>query len=53
MTEEQEIILDAWQQFAYPRGKGLWSGGLSTLESIECYLKRNKIINSIGNPKKK
>lgn len=59
MTEEQEIILDAWTQFAHEvvrkDGKriGFYSGALSTLETIEYYLRRNELINKFGNPTKK
>lgn len=49
LTEEQEIILDAWFEFSYETKKGYYHGGLSTLENIYYYLLKNKIIDENGN----
>lgn len=47
--EADAYLMDAWNQFAYPGKKGcLWSGGLSTLESIESYLYEHKYIDAEG-----
>lgn len=55
MTEEQELLLDAWNQFAgYTDEKGnqkWWHNGLSTLEAIHEYLLRKELINVNGEPK--
>lgn len=45
-----DLILDVWQQFAYSSNneKVLHSGGLSTLERVESYLRQRKLINANG-----
>ena len=53
LTEEQDIIYDAWEQWGYKTKRGIYAGGLSSLEYIEGYLKEKKIINSLGNFNKK
>jgi hypothetical protein len=47
-TEEQEIILDCWNQFAYESyDKRGWcwlnNGGLSTLESLASYIHQHNL----------
>jgi len=51
LTEEESIILDVWIQYASRTigEKGLWTGGRSTLEMVQSYLWKHKIINSWGN----
>lgn len=55
--------MDVWEQYAYKytrKGKGahdhtqskvigLWAGGMSTLESIESYLREHHLISKRGN----
>jgi len=47
--------MDVWGQYAYEKtikhGKvtGLWSGGLSVLESIESYLLEHHLMSRRGN----
>ncbi len=56
LTKEQEIIVDCWFQFAYigKRGKNdvYYAGGLSTLEAIEWYLRKEGIITRNGTLKR-
>lgn len=56
--DADEILVDAWNQWAYKKYKtqgecriaiGLWSGGLSTLEWIEDYLRRRGRLDEHGN----
>ena len=55
VTAEQSILMDVWGQYAYEKtikhGKvtGLWSGGLSVLESIESYLLEHHLMSRRGN----
>lgn len=54
MTEEQEMLLDCWIQFSSYTEKGVQKNsnmGLSTLEMLEDYLKKNNLINDDGSPK--
>ena len=53
LTLEQDILLDAWWQWAYKTKRGYYAGGLSTLESIEWVLRDREILNSLGNFNKK
>jgi len=50
VNEANDIILDCWEQFGYETKNGYYSGGLSTLESVEWYLKNNGFINKNGKP---
>lgn len=59
LTDEQLVILDMWYQFSYSTRRNVnwgdnkkqrrWSGGVSSLEGAEAYLKMKEIINSWGN----
>lgn len=54
LTREQQVILSAWQQWAYRVDgacPGYHTGGLAALEEIEAYLLDNDLIDSFGNPK--
>lgn len=63
VTPEQSLLMDIWEQYAYKYTKtgkgehdhifsktiGLWAGGRSTLESLECYLREHHLISKRGN----
>jgi len=50
-SEEQDLLLDCWMQFAIRSDDGrLWHGYLSTLEWLEAYLRRHGLIDEAGQP---
>lgn len=57
VKQQQDIIIDTWEQFAYPLSRdgksGKQNGGLSTLEIIESYLQEQDLIDEMGNVKTK
>ena len=40
LDDADELVREAWNQWAYESIHGQWAGGLSTLESIEEYMKQ-------------
>lgn len=55
MTEEEDLLLDCWLQFSIMEtrsdGKRHTHGCLSTLESLERYLRSKDLIDDKGNPR--
>ena len=57
LTDEQQVILSAWNQFAYRANRldkvEMWyTGGLSALEEIEGYLQEHDLIDENGIPRR-
>jgi hypothetical protein len=58
LTDEQQVIISAWVQFAYGDGSPshmatkLHTGGLSALEEMEGYLQEHDLIDENGIPRR-